>query len=787
MKTVRKVLEPLALASAISMAAHAQEPSHNIEIQSQSLGTALNQLSTQTGTVIIAPTDLIQGLTSSSLTGEHTSLTAVKKLLENSGLTVHQTSSGTLVISAPDDKQSAAAPREQEKASLQSIVVTGELINRNLQDTVTSANIEMGAQLEQRGDNKLDASTQRMGNVFSNGFNFTIRGITTSGPSNTGRGQTITTTIDGARVSNFFDQNVTTYSTWDLAQIEVLRGPQSTQTGRNALAGAVTINSQDPIFDQETKIRLGSAEGGTRQAAFAMNTELQEDVLALRLSGEVLDSDGFTDYPNTRTHTGDTDRETLRAGLLWQPNEKASALLKVTRVDQSEPTTEVDRTTYPDRVVTRDFPGSYEKDLTSVNLDISYEISDILHFESSTNHTKLDTAFAVDPDGTAFNAGEAIRSNYNDALEQELRLRFETDRVNAVVGLFYTNLDSSGRTLGTSPAALLPLPFPLPPTAEVVFEASSTEDTTNKAIFGEIEYEVVDNLRVTLGARYDTEEIESTFDAVGNIVNNGVVIAPLPTNPEPPTTTKFNAFLPKVGMAYDLDDAQTIGFTYQQGYRAGGRRTNLGATPFYTYTFDPEYTDNYEIAYRSEWNDGDLTVNANIFYTDWKDQQVTVAQSTTPNDFIIDNSGASRLWGGELEIRNMPSDALDLYASLGYANSEFTDFVANTGDFSGNEFLYSPNWNGAVGGTYELSNNWMLGADLSYTSSTFSDVANAESNKNDAYWLTNVRATKSFNNGLKVTAYVNNLFDEDYTTFANATAVTPGAPREIGFFMQMNF
>ena len=83
-------------------------------------------------------------------------------------------------------------------------------------------------------------------------------------------------------------------------------------------------------------------------------------------------------------------------------------------------------------------------------------------------------------------------------------------------------------------------------------------------------------------------------------------------------------------------------------------------------------------------------------------------RSDNPNDFIIDNSGASKLWGCELEIRSIPSDVIQLYTSLGYINTEFEKFLANTGDFSGNDFLFSPQVNAAIGGGYSLSDDWLL-------------------------------------------------------------------------------
>lgn len=291
-----------------------------------------------------------------------------------------------------------------------------------------------------------------------------------------------------------------------------------------------------------------------------------------------------------------------------------------------------------------------------------------------------------------------------------------------------------------------------------------------------------------LGLRYDNEEQDSSSTNTGRLIDGNLISPSLPIGPEELTDASFEAWLPKIGFAYDLDENQTVGITYQRGYRAGGSRINFGATPFFTYAFDPEYTDNLDLSYRSTWYGGDLTVNANIFYIDWKDQQVTVQRDPLDNlDFIIDNSGSSRLWGGELEIRSTAIGRSELYTSIGYSNTEFTDFEASVGDLSGNEFIGAPNWTAAFGGTFFAGNDWEIGGDLTFTDATFSDVNNFGSNENDGYWLGSFRVTKLFDNGFEITAYVNNVFDERFTGFQNDILVGPGAPRNYGILGQIVF
>ncbi|MEM0911869.1 MAG: TonB-dependent receptor [Pseudomonadota bacterium] len=757
----------------------AQQEVRLYNIAGGSLSQVLTEFATQASISLSFDPLLLTNIQSQGLSGEYTLQEGFQTLLSGKGYEYMALGPGEYSI-----KSSRAGVMQ-----LAPIKVQGELFERDIQDTLTSVISESGDQLRQRGEVSIDAFTSRMGNV--NGAS--IRGIAVAGPSGTGRGQTVTTTIDGARISTFFDQNVDTYSSWDLAQVEVLRGPQSTQTGRNALAGSITIKSQDPIFEQEIKLGGQVGNNGTRQVAFAANTPVVDDVLAVRLSGEKLQLDSFIDYPNS-TYSGDTDRETLRIGAFWQASDKITALLKVQKVDQEEPNFGFDRVTWPDeRTSTAVIASSFTKDLISWNLELSFEISDSVTLESNSNYTEFDTLFATGFD-TPIGAFATPRFGVNQSLEQEFRLYYETDNLKSVVGIFYTDIEQGSSVRGNLPAIALLDPATIialganPFTATFAGELNQSTITENAAIFGELEWEFSKGKRLILGMRYDDEEQDANSTNTGQLIDGDIMSGSLPLGPEEQTNASYEAWLPKIGFAYDLDENQTIGVTYQRGYRAGGSRINFGATPFFTYSFDPEYTDNLDLAYRSTWYDGGLTVNANLFYIDWKDQQVTVQQDPADSaDFIIDNSGASQLWGGELEIRSTVLEHTEFYTSIGYSNTEFTEFVASVGDLSGNEFISAPDWTAAFGGTYFINDDWEIAGDLTYTGSTFSDIDNIESNKNDSYWLASIRATKVIGNGFEITAYVNNLFDEEFTTFQSAVLVTAGTPRTYGIQGQYIF
>src|SRR3546814_11079508 len=115
------------------------------------------------------------------------------------------------------------------------------------------------------------------------------------------------------------------------------------------------------------------------------------------------------------------------------------------------------------------------------------------------------------------------------------------------------------------------------------------------------------------------------------------------------------------------------GVTVQRGDRSGGSSGNIARSA--TFSYDPEFTWNYELSLRSAWLDGRLTLNANAFYVDWKDQQVSANFGMSIYDPHIVNAGPSHLYGFEIEATPSPRGAYDWYASVGYSPPRYDDFA----------------------------------------------------------------------------------------------------------------
>ena len=765
---LRKTLQSttaLALISITPGLAAAQEQTP-IDIPAQDLAAAIAELGDETGLQVGISDDLAEGKPSAAVRGPMMPNEALQQLLAGTGLSVQPVGDSGSVVTSNLVLQNTT----EEPFDLGTLVLRGELIDRDLQDSQTSAVIVTGEELETRSDQDVRDIFRRTPGVSVAGTAPipTIRGVNQRGASANGS-SLISLTVDGAAISDFglLVENGP-YSTWDLEQVEILRGPQSTQSGRNALAGSINIRSRDPFMGEEFKYRLEYGTDNTAGVSFAYNTANDEETLALRFSADLRETDGFS--TNSLTGADDIGRNedrTYRIGILWEPNDRLSAVFKYTRSEIFTGTPYVEENRFPaGRFNDSNVPAFYDTDFDIANFRLSYDINSNWDLQFESSFMQSDFLQTFDSDFSAADLGDGARFRDFENRQYELKFLYSGARATGVVGLLYAEIETDDLTLGT---------FPFGATFATL-RAEGNSEATNTALFGEVEYDIGRGFSVIGGLRYDREKQEA-------FQNRVITGGPFPVEPPTFTDTTFNAFLPKLGVVYDFDEYRSLGFTIQRGYRAGGARSvpNFGIV-----AFDPEYTTNYEIAYRSESPDGAWLLNANAFYTRWEDQQVSLG--TTALDTRTVNAGESEYYGFEIDTKWQPTDALDLYFSAAYVQTEFLDFVDGATVFTGNEFRDAPDISATLGGTYSFDNGAYVSSDISYTASSFSDAANTV--ENDASLVTNLRIGYRQDNW-EVLAYVRNLFDDEYLFGQAPTAAGPitfaGDPRTIGVVFQATF
>ncbi|PXA99922.1 TonB-dependent receptor [Nostoc sp. 3335mG] len=735
---------------------------------------------------------------------------------------------------------SAAFAQEVPSSDEQNeIVVTGEKAARSLQETTASVSVTTEKKLAEENILTIQDVYNRTANVSETygAAGFSIRGIDQRGVSGGGDAATATVFVDGAPVPQDVLSNGPT-DMWDVAQVEIFRGPQSTIQGLNALAGAVHIRTQDPTFDWRLKGRALVSSFDTTQFAVAGGGPLVLGELAFRLSAEKRDSDGYIRNITRDEPESGVNSISVRGKLLWTPSALAGfeARLSYHRFETKGGYlfAYVDATVpdyFDNRTNPSDYPNSSDVDNDQVTLDLRHDLGGGLSLSALGTWTDTDFTRKYDGDASAASIAYSDIAGGVETFTQELRLNYEGDRLSGLAGLFYYDRDQYRRA---HQVTLVPTPGPTIanlltpalgaqtagqvaalytaalPNIPVDYTSDFPTKVETMALFADARYRLADRLSLLGGFRYDRERNRIGGEAIARFVGTlpnpaaygslapafaGVNAAVLglvedASGSAPAGTRTFNAFLPKAGveMAWTSDIATA--FVAQRGYRSGGSEFNTARSQLFPY--DPEFTWNYELSLRSAWLDGRLTVNANAFYIDWTDQQTTANFGNGVYDTHTVNAGKSHLYGFELELAHRVSPAFEWYASVGHTRTKFDAFVTDVGsitDLSGLEFPYAPEWTLAGGANVRFGDGFNTNVNASYRSAVYSDVSIPQANSRvGARTLVNARIGYQAEHW-SLALFANNLFDEEYDQYFNTSTnfAVIGAPRSVGVTLEAGF
>ncbi|CAL4869977.1 hypothetical protein MMA231_04275 (plasmid) [Asticcacaulis sp. MM231] len=720
------------------------------------------------------------------------------------------------------------------------VVVTGQKVSRSLQKTTDSVAVTSARKIQDENLQDIYDVFARTANVTETygGTGFSIRGIRNDSITGGGAGSLSTIYFDGAALPDGAVAS-TPLDMWDVRQVEVYRGPQSTLQGLNALAGAVIINSVDPSNDWNVKARVMGADSGDRSVAVAGGGPLVTDKLAFRIALEDSHTEGLVYNPTRKEYVDEADALNARAKLLWTPTADAKIGLTLSHIERdggylyTYSRTDVPNW-YDNRTDYSDAPNDGRNRTDIVTLKGDYNLSDrwTMSAVASWNHVK--TYGSYDGDYTAADVAYGVNRYDDKTFSQELHFNYKGNRLQGLVGIYHVKRDSSTVTASltnvdlpktTLASALIAYGLPATtanavvdlyaaafPVIPVDFSADTPETTENAAIFADGTYQLTEKLSLIGGLRYDYEDYTTGTSATAKLKGsypdpaaygayaalitalNGAIDSQVTAAGQttPASTRTFRAFLPKAGVKYAFTPDISGSFTVQRGYRAGGSSVNTARSSVVAY--DPEYTWNYEASLRSAWFDGSLIVNANAYYIDWTDQQVLVNLGLNAYDYQTENAGKSHLYGFEVEASQRVSSAFQWYGSLGYSRTKFDEFVVTSGtlfaDYTDAEFAYAPHYTIALGGTYRWTNGVFANLNANHTSGAYSgtDVTEQQAYSVDAKTLVNAKVGYETEHwGLYL--YASNLLDERYVSYwrSEYNLALPGAPRKIGISLETHW
>lgn len=720
-----------------------------------------------------------------------------------------------------DDPAEAIA---DEVIVLDTVEIFGTPNAETRDETTTSVVVISEDAIQDYGVRSLDEAFGLMGNVSSSttaNTGFRIRGINAEGFT-PGAAPLATLYIDGVPQTTLGARRGA-HGAWDVEQIEVYRGPMSTLQGRAALAGSVYIRSAEPVFFTEGRLQTGVGTNDAYRGAFMFNTPIVDDQVAIRLSGEYETSESDIGYGSYEGLSGfddfvESEYYQLRGRVLIEPEAlpDTRALLTYSFAHDAPdyhtiggPGATVGQLGAPTYELGEErgdiwFPlYQYEEDRSAdnhnVGVEITHDFNDQLSVKSISTFTRNvtdrssinagapfdETAFLTALATTCLNPASAdyLECMKDPSVEgeqigqlftQEFRARYETEGLRVVGGLYFADESLVATRFANADVTTLFMGQPA-----VQRYTDSDTDSLNLAGYGEANWEFAPAWHVIAGGRVDYND-HSTSITITERQLNGVATA---------NTTFFESassevvFLPRLGLIYELDDQHSLGLTYQQGYRTGGVGISASGN---TYTYDPEFTSNYELSYRGNFPELDLTVFANAFYQNWKDQQIE--SYLTPNDpttSVVQNAGKSTSFGFEFDARLQATDELSLFTSVGYVDTQIDEFVHPTlGDLSGSAFPGASKWTVGAGAAYRHMSGVYASANAKYSDGWLSALGG---DRTDSHVVVDGQIGFEYEN-FSIELYGDNVFNEDYyDSYSNGVSAVLGEPAEYGVRLALEF
>lgn len=674
------------------------------------------------------------------------------------------------------------------ESSVEEIVILGQKRSHSLENVTSSVFVETAEEIAREPVRNLYDLVDRIPNVTSSfgGQGFAIRGVDQRGVG--GSGQTLSIYVDDAPLGNraaFFGPT----DAWDLGQVEVYRGPQSTNFGRNTLAGAIYIRTEDPGYEWDFKARGEVGNNDAFQGALALGGAIIDDVLAFRVSGSWRESDGFVRNSLLDEPADKREQQTARIKFLFEPAEDLR-IISTTTYNENFAGQDFLSPSNGDfvtplsagqvsREVQHDISGREGTETFLQSVNAAWSINDEWELQSITSYQTTDVIRLEDADRTAAPLAVLDREGTDRAISEELRLKFSNERLNGLIGFYFVDSEEGFDEEFVIPASVV---NPLIPPSLLVSRGSVIEqDARNYAGFIDGDIKINDQFDLLLGLRYDHER-QSDFQGTTTIFVTEIppgfeFLRAFEGNEEGESQASFDAWLPKAGIRWRALDDVTVAFVAQRAYRAGGADFNFidGSLD----SFDPEFLWNYEISTRATLFDGQLSWNSNLYYSDWKQQQVRVPLASQLLIFETVNAGSSSLYGFETDLSYAVSADLEVYAGFGYSVAEFDDFANedfdpnipesddNQPNFRNNRFPYAPRISLNGGFDYTHDSGVFGGLDVNYQSSSFSDIENERQNRNNARTLISGRLGYHVTDNITVTAFVRNLLNEDYFTLVD--------------------
>ncbi|MFT4634604.1 MAG: iron complex outermembrane receptor protein [Arenicella sp.] len=685
---------------------------------------------------------------------------------------------------------------------LTEIVVTAELLETNALRLANSVTVIDNAVIDQRNAQHLEdllglAPNVNFASGASRGRFIQIRGIGERSEFQAPIINSVGLLIDGIDLTGI----ATAASTLDVQQVEVLRGPQGTLYGANALAGLINIVSNRPSEEFYGRLTAGYEDFGGREVS-AVISGPTSDQSGYRVALKHYQSDGFTQATFLdRDDTNNIDETTARASYTTKVSDVLALdfTLLLADIDNGYDAFSLSNTRQTDT----DQPGFDRQQTTAAAVKASYEFSTSLNLEASLSLANSDLEYAYDEDWSNLficqntscdsdllgfdlfysSFDQYLRSNNNVTFDMRL-LSNASDSVSWVAGLYYRDQDTNLERIYT-----------------FANDFNSDLETTNSAIYGQVEFDLSNRWSLTTGLRLERREV-SYSDITG------ASAAP-----------EENLWGGRLALEYQADGGAFYYGLVSRGYKPGGFNLD-GSLSIQEREFDTETMLNYELGIKQTYLDGTLRLQASLFYQDRDEVQVnqSIVRSLATNriggvcpcsftDFT-ENAASGTNKGLEVEVDWLTSDRVTVFAKVGLLDTAFDQFLSfdhiladrangKPFDLNGRDQAQAPSYTAVIGGRYAVTSALSLSGSIEAKDDFL--FSNSHESRSNSYQLVNLELAYQAENW-KVALYAKNLSDElvktrGFGSFGNDPrenyAVDEynqfGSPRVVGMRASMEF
>ncbi len=667
---------------------------------------------------------------------------------------------------------------------IEEVIVTSDFRDASLLDTAASVTIFDDLTIKNRQAKHLEQLLNLAPNVnFSSGASrgrfIQIRGIGERSQFIEPLNPSVGILVDGIDFTGIAGAA----TTMDIKQVEILRGPQGTLYGANALAGLINLTSNQPSEITQGSVSLGAGSHGTKSVSGALGGSLN-NAMNYRVAAQSHTSDGYiTNDFLKRDDTDNIDELSLRAIIDWQASDDLSLKLTLFKVDADNgyDAFSLDNT----RNTLSDKPGHDRQESTAFAVQSNWQANEQFDVVSLISFADSDLEYGYDEDwafpaicagqecdGWEYNSEDNyLRDRDNSTLDVKLvskqSVNFLGKNAHWVLGVYAREQDEQLLRQYTYNAG----------------DFSSSFDTENRAIYGQLDTDITSNVSLVTGLRLEGRKATYTdSDGVAHSVDE-------------------NLWGGRIALQYKPNDSTMLYGLVSRGYKAGGVNSDPSLSAE-DREFDTELMLNFETGVKGSWFEQRLQTRLSVFYQQRKDIQIkqSLVQSrddSNASDFTdyFGNSGKGRNYGMEAEVNWLATEALSIQGSLGLLETEYDTPLSTTLD--SRDQAHAPRYQFALGSSLRISENLSWTADIEGKDKFY--LSSSHNEQSESYWLLNTNLAYSADQWT-LSVWGRNLTNEDvivrgFGGFGNDPrkyyATEPyyqfGEPRVFGVSGQYNF